>query len=232
MKYILELSIESFTRKMMEHAEWNILQRIDWRLNLPTRESFVRLILLSSELHGQYLSDLLEESIYRVELSLLEYSFVKLRPSHIALSCLHSAYASLQVENESFQTFLNTMMNTIGAKKEIIQRCTKKITTAAPTKPSMKQDIPRSPSPTTVTDINSHNSSSYSQEKQLDDCTVTYKEKVTVSPIRSNSKLPIKKRKLDVSPVCYIDKDKCPVANRTRASQKRSTMFNLQQIKE
>jgi hypothetical protein len=94
MDAILQLSRGWFTIEQMEKMEYDILQRLQWRVHPPTVQLFV--MHLSSFLScGDSQQECHDMAIFLAELSVIDYYFVSYKPSEVALAALLNALHEL-----------------------------------------------------------------------------------------------------------------------------------------
>ena len=107
MDTIIQLSRGSFTLKEMEKMEYDVLQRLRWRVHPPTPQLFVKhfLSFLSTteqEIHGL--------AQFLVELSAVDYFFVSYKPSDVAIAALMNAMQEIYPNsNKNFLGFLGQL---------------------------------------------------------------------------------------------------------------------------
>ena len=91
---VLRLSNGYFNRAQMEATEYEVLQRLQWRLHPPTAQQCLHLMVASmaSDDHPKpYDGSVLDLSLFLIELSTMDYFFVTFRPSEVALAALAHA---------------------------------------------------------------------------------------------------------------------------------------------
>lgn len=88
MDSILQLSRGFFTLKEMEDMENDILQRLQWHVHPPSPQAFVKHFLY---LNGIEDTELLDQSQFMVELSIMDYYFVNYKSSEVAIAAVMNA---------------------------------------------------------------------------------------------------------------------------------------------
>ncbi|KAL3943918.1 MAG: hypothetical protein SGBAC_001995 [Bacillariaceae sp.] len=88
MDSILQLSRGAFTLQQMEDMENDILQRLQWHVHPPSPQAFVKHFLY---LNGIEDTELLDQSQFMVELSIMDYYFVNYKSSEVAIAAVMNA---------------------------------------------------------------------------------------------------------------------------------------------
>ena len=93
------LSIESMSKlgrgvekSLIAQMELDLLFQLDWRVHPPTSVAFLKSYMLLLHREGEsYQADILDLANFYVELAVLDYQFVRHRPSNIAMAALLNA---------------------------------------------------------------------------------------------------------------------------------------------
>jgi hypothetical protein len=89
MDSMLHLARSRFSIEQMREVEYDVLQRLQWRMHPPTPQIFIEYfaIILCPNNPGM----LKDQALYLIELAALDYYFVTFKPSEIALAALWNA---------------------------------------------------------------------------------------------------------------------------------------------
>lgn len=96
MDTILRLSRGAFSLSQMEQMEYEVLQRLRWHVHPPTPQLFVKHAMYFASVEEHEIHDLTQ---FMIELSIMDYFFVKYKPSEVAVASLLNALQWFHPQN-------------------------------------------------------------------------------------------------------------------------------------
>jgi len=112
----VKLSKGRFSMDHILAMEGVILEDLSWKVHPPTTLSFVNhfLVVLNSESEISAMKHRVNEiSRFLTELSAMEYAFVSLKPSSIALACILNAMDKLRVSKQAVRSFTEKILERV-----------------------------------------------------------------------------------------------------------------------
>lgn len=109
---VAKLSRGTYTPREVERMESDILTRLQWRVNMPTALSFVRLFLelVPSEVLDQDLKDAAYDlTKCQTELAVNDYGLITTKASVVAYCSLLNSFGSLGLSNEDISCTIATL---------------------------------------------------------------------------------------------------------------------------
>lgn len=126
---LVELGRGSFDGRDIQEMECQLLEILDWRLNPPTCQEFIRQLfsLLPSILDQRKRESMYDRACFFAELSVYDYGFVSKERYMVAVACLLNALETLQDsfscdQQQSIAIKENASVLAIGLDRQVLER--------------------------------------------------------------------------------------------------------------